>query len=471
MNSEKAEASTRTADGLSDVETEKLAANLRGWLLRPGVEGFDAARRVWNAMIDRTPALIARCAGAADVVRCVNFARYHGLPLSVRGGGHNVSGNAVCHGGLMIDLSPMRGIRVQPQREIARADAGCTWRDFDAETQAFGLATTGGIIPTTGVAGLTLGGGLGWLMRKHGLSCDNLNSIDIVTAEGRLLTVNAAENAELFWAVRGGGGNFGVVTSLEFRVHPVGQVFGGMVAHSLERARDALRYFRDFAIAAPDELTPMAAFVTAPDGNKILAIFVCYSGSLAEGERVLRPLRTFGPPLVDNIAPMPYVQLQSMLEPGFPPGQQNYWKSNFLRELSDDAIDILVEGFRNIPSTTSALAIEHLGGAVGRAKDDATAFAHRKALFNLLIVGIWPDPADNRRHTDWVRGLWEAMQPYSSGGVYVNYLGQSAEEGLDRVRAAYGKANYGRLCALKRKFDPDNLFRLNQNIDPQSRAA
>jgi FAD/FMN-containing dehydrogenase len=471
MNSEKAEASTRTADGLSDVETEKLAANLRGWLLRPGVEGFDAARRVWNAMIDRTPALIARCAGAADVVRCVNFARYHGLPLSVRGGGHNVSGNAVCHGGLMIDLSPMRGIRVQPQREIARADAGCTWRDFDAETQAFGLATTGGIIPTTGVAGLTLGGGLGWLMRKHGLSCDNLNSIDIVTAEGRLLTVNAAENAELFWAVRGGGGNFGVVTSLEFRVHPVGQVFGGMVAHSLERARDALRYFRDFAIAAPDELTPMAAFVTAPDGNKILAIFVCYSGSLAEGERVLRPLRTFGPPLVDNIAPMPYVQLQSMLEPGFPPGQQNYWKSNFLRELSDDAIDILVEGFRNIPSTTSALAIEHLGGAVGRAKDDATAFAHRKALFNLLIVGIWPDPADNRMHTDWVRGLWEAMQPYSSGGVYVNYLGQSAEEGLDRVRAAYGKANYGRLCALKRKFDPDNLFRLNQNIDPQSRAA
>jgi FAD/FMN-containing dehydrogenase len=469
MDTEKA--STRTADGLSDAETENLAANLRGQLLRPGMDGFDAARRVWNAMIDRTPALIARCAGAADVVHCVNFARYHGLPLSVRGGGHNVSGNAVCQGGLMIDLSPMRGIRVQPQRAIARAEAGCTWRDFDAETQAFGLATTGGIIPTTGIAGLTLGGGLGWLMRKHGLSCDNLNSLDMVTADGRLVTANAAENAELFWAARGGGGNFGVVTSFEFRVHPVGQVFGGMVAHSLERARDVLRFFRDFAVAAPDELTPMAAFVTAPDGSKILAIIVCYSGSLAEGERVLRPLRAFGSPLVDDIAPMPYLQLQSMLEPGFPPGQQNYWKSNFLRELSDDAIDILVEGFRNCPSATSALAIEHLGGAVGRAKEDATAFAHRKALFNLLIVGIWSNPVDNRRHTEWVRGLWEAMLPYSSGGVYVNYLGQSADEGLDRVRAAYGKANYERLRALKHKFDPDNLFRLNQNIDPQLRAA
>jgi FAD/FMN-containing dehydrogenase len=457
--------------GLTASETEKFAASLRGRLLRPGGEDYDSARRIWNAMIDRTPALIVRCAGAADVVRSVNFARYHSLTLSVRGGGHNVSGNALCDGGLVIDLSPMRGIRVLPQRATARSEAGCTWRDFDEETQAFGLATTGGIIPTTGIAGLTLGGGLGWLMRKHGLSCDNLLSIDIVTADGRLVTANATENADLFWAARGGGGNFGAVTSFEFRVHPVGQVFGGMVAHSFERARDALRFFREFAHAAPDDLSPMAAFVTGPDGSKLLAIFVCYSGSLAEGERVLRPLRAFGPPLVDNISPMPYLQLQSLLEPGFPPGQQNFWKSNFLRELSDDAIDILIEGFRTVPSPTSAMAIEHLGGAVARMKDDETAFAHRNALFNLLIVGIWPNPADNRKHIEWVRGLWDAMQPYSTGGVYVNYLGQSADEGPERVRAAYGDAKYERLLALKRKFDPDNVFRLNQNIDPRPKAA
>jgi len=464
-----AAASTSMDDAFSSSDAEQFAASLRGQLLRPGAAGYDGARRIWNAMIDRNPALIVRSAGAADVVRSVNFARYHGLPLSVRGGGHNVSGNAVCDGGLMIDLSPMKGIRVEPARSTARAEAGCTWRDFDHETQAFGLATTGGVIPATGIAGLTLGGGLGWLMRKHGLSCDNLTSLDMVTADGRLVTASATENPELFWAARGGGGNFGVVTSFEYRVHPIGQVFGGMVAHSLERASDALKFLREFAPSAPDNLGTMAAFVTGPDGIKLLAIFVCYSGPLAEGERVLQPLRAFGPPLADDIAAMPYIRLQSLLEPGFPPGRQNFWKSSFLRELTDDAIDILIDGFRKVPSPTSAVAIEQLGGAVSRVEDDATAFAHRGAFFNLLIVGIWPDLADNRKHIEWVRGLWDAMQPYSTGGVYVNYLGQNPDEGPDRVRAAYGKAKYERLLALKRKYDPDNVFRLNQNIDPASK--
>jgi FAD/FMN-containing dehydrogenase len=455
-----------TSADISASEIEQLAASLRGQLLRPGEEGYDTARRIWNAMIDRSPALIARCAGSADVVRSVNFARYHGLLLSVRGGGHNVSGNAVCDGGLMIDLSPMKSIRVEPARSTARAEAGCTWRDLDHETQAFGLATTGGIIPTTGIAGLTLGGGLGWLMRKHGLSCDNLISTDMVTADGRLVTASATDNSDLFWAARGGGGNFGVVTSFEYRVHPVGQVLGGMVAHSLERAREALKFLREFAPSAPDDLCTMAAFVTGPDGAKLLAIFVCYSGPIAEGERVLKPLRAFGRPVADGITAMPYVRLQSLLEPGFPPGRLNFWKSSFLRELSDDAIDILVDGFSRVPSPTSAMAIEQLGGAVSRVKDDATAFAHRSALFNLLIVGIWSDPAENRKHTEWVRGLWDAMQPYSTGGVYVNYLGGDVDEGADRVRAAYGHDKYQRLLALKRKYDPDNVFRLNQNIAP-----
>lgn len=467
MGDTKAVRTAASAAAPSDAESAQLAAGLRGELLRPGTSGYDSARRIWNAMIDRRPALVVRCAGTADVVRSVHFARYHGLALSVRGGGHNVSGNAICEGGLMIDLSPMKGIRVEPARSTARAEAGCTWRDFDSETQAFGLATTGGVVSSTGIAGLTLGGGLGWLMRKHGLSCDNLLSIDMVTADGRLATASATANADLFWAARGGGGNFGVVTSFEYRLHPVGQVLGGMVAHSLDRASDVLRYLREFAPTAPNDLTTMAAFVTAPDGTKLLAIFVCYSGALAEGERILSPLRAFGPPLADEIAAMPYLRLQSLLDPGFPSGLQNYWKSSFLRHLSDEAIDLLVDGFRSVPSPTSAMAIEHLGGAISEVGNEETAFAHRGAPFNLLIVGIWPDPTDAQRHVKWVRQIWEAMQPHSTGGVYVNYLGREADEGPQRVRAAYGREQYERLLALKRKYDPDNVFRMNQNIDPE----
>jgi FAD/FMN-containing dehydrogenase len=461
-------ATNRLGATLTTPAIEQFGHSLRGRLLRPGEAGYDAARTVWNAMIDKRPAMIARCAGVADVVRSVNFAREHGLLVSVRGGGHNVAGNAVCDGGLMIDLAPMTGIRVDVGRRTARAEGGCTWRDLDHEGAAFGLATTGGIIPSTGIAGLTLGGGLGWLMRKHGLSCDNLQSADVVLASGEVLTASGSENADLFWGLRGGGGNFGVVTAFEYRLHPVDQVLGGMVVHSLERAPQALGFLREFAKTAPDELVCMAVLLTAPDGAQVLAIVVCYCGPLADGERVLRPLRQFGPPAADQIAAMPYVALQGLLEAGFPPGRQNYWKSNFLRELSDDAIGAAVEAFRGVPSPTSAIAFEQLGGAMSRVGAADTAFGHRDAPFNFLVVSSWTDATENARQIDWTRSVWRALQPFSAGGVYVNYLADEADEGGERIKAAYSAAKYQQLAALKRKYDPANLFRVNQNIRPSA---
>jgi FAD/FMN-containing dehydrogenase len=451
---------------LSKATIAELARGLRGQLLRPGETGYDAARTVWNAMVDKRPAMIARCAGVSDVIRSVDFARNHGLLLSVRGGGHNVAGNAVCDGGLMIDLSTMRGIRVDAQQRAARAEGGCTWRDLDQETAAFGLATTGGIIPATGIGGLTLGGGLGWLMRKYGLSCDNLLSADVVLASGQLVAASPTENPDLFWALRGGGGNFGIVTSFEYRLHPVVQVLGGMVVHPLERAHEVLSYLREFTMTAPDEMVCMAVLLTGPDGAKILAVVTCYCGPLTEGERILRPLRQFGPPAADQIAPMPYVQLQGLLEAGFPPGLQNYWKSSFLRDLSDDAIALAIGAFRHVPSPSSAIAFEQLGGAMSRVGENDSAFGHRNAPFNLLVVSSWTDPAENSEHIAWTRSLAEAMQPFSADGVYVNYLGHETDEGRDRIQAAYGPAKYTRLLALKKKYDPDNLFRINQNIRP-----
>ena len=451
---------------LAEDTVAAFKTTLRGALLRPGDDGYEAARTLWNAMIDKRPALIVRCVGVADVIQAVNFARTHDLLVAVRGGGHNVAGNAVCDGGLMIDLSPMKSVHVDPVRRTARAEPGATWRDFDHETQAFGLATTGGVIPTTGVAGLTLGGGIGWLMGSYGLSCDNLLSVDVVTADGRLLQASATENPDLFWGVRGGGGNFGVVTSFEYQLHAVGQVLGGMVIHPVERARDVLKFYREFTRTAPDALTSMAVCLTSPEGAPVVALLVCYNGPLAEGEKVLQPLRAFGPPVADHIGPMAYTALQNMLEAGFPAGLQNYWKSNFLQDLSDDAIAVMVDGFAQMPAPTSALAIEHISGAVSRVSEDATAFTHRQAPYNLLIVGIWPDLANNDTNIRWVRQTWDAMQPFSSGGVYVNYLGQAADEGAERIKEAYGVAKYERLLALKKQYDPTNLFRLNQNINP-----
>jgi len=458
---------TREASGTPTKSAmEQFGRDLRGQLLRPGETGYDTARTIWNAMVDKRPAMIARCAGVADVIRSVNFARNHGLLLSVRSGGHNVAGNAVCDGGLMIDLSLMRAIRVDAPRRTARAEGGCTWRDLDQETAAFGLATTGGIIPATGIGGLTLGGGLGWLMRKHGLSCDNLLSADVVLANGELVAASPTENSDLFWGLRGGGGNFGIVTSFQYRLHPVDQVLGGMLVHPLERAHEVLRYLREFTKTAPDELVCMAVLLTGPDGAKILAVVTCYCGPVEQGERVLRPLRQFGPPAADQIATIPYVQLQGLLEAGFPPGLQNYWKSSFLRDLGDEAIAVAIEAFRHVPSPSSAIAFEQLGGAMSRVGENDSAFGHRNAPFNFLVVSSWPDPADNSKHIGWTRSLAEAMQPFSAGGVYVNYLEHEADEGRDRIRAAYGPAKYERLLALKKKYDPGNLFRINQNIRP-----
>jgi FAD/FMN-containing dehydrogenase len=366
----------------------------------------------------------------------------------------------------MIDLSPMKSVRVDPERRTACAEPGVTWGEFDHETQAFGLATTGGVITTTGDAGLTLGSGIGWLMGKHGLACDNLLSVDVVTADGRLLTASTSENQDLFWGLRGGGGNFGIATSFEFQLHPVSQMLGGLVIHPLDQAVELIGFYEEFTQTSPDEFGSMAVFVTSPEGERVVAIAVCYNGPVEEGERVLRPLREFGTPLADVISPMSYAQVQGMLDEGFPPGLQNYWKSNFLKGLDDTAIKMIVDHVRNAPSPTSAVAIEQLGGAVNRVGTGDTAFNHRNARYNLLIVGMWPDPAAKDKNVKWVRDFWDAMEPYSSGGVYVNYLGQEADEGTERIIAAYGPEKYERLVALKNKYDPTNLFRLNQNIKP-----
>jgi FAD/FMN-containing dehydrogenase len=357
----------------------------------------------------------------------------------------------------------MRGIRVDPKRRTARAEGGATWGEFDYEAQTFGLATTGGVISTTGVAGLTLGGGVGWLVRKLGLACDNLLSVDVVTADGRLITASADENADLFWGVRGGGSNFGVVTSLEFRLHPVGPVvLGGMVVHPIERADEVLRFYREFIPRAPEDLTLYCGLLTQPDGAQAVAMFGCYSGPQADGEETLRPVRTFGPPAADLFQPMPYRAMQSMLDAAFPHGLRNYWKASFLRELSDAAIERIIEYGRGMTSPLSMVAIEYYGGAASRVGEEETAFPHRRALYNPIIVAQWADEAEDERHIRWAREHAEALEPYSTGGVYVNYLGVEGEE---RVRAAYGP-NYDRLASLKNKYDPTNLFHLNQNIKP-----
>jgi FAD/FMN-containing dehydrogenase len=448
---------------LDDATVQDFAASLRGDVLRSGDEGYDEARKIHNGMIDRRPTLIARCAGVADVIASVRFAREQQLLVSVRGGGHSVPGFSVCDGGLMIDLSRMRSVRVDAARQNARAEGGATWGDFDHETQAFGLATTGGIARPTGIAGLTLGGGHGFLMRKYGLACDNLLSVDVVTAEGNLLTTSADEHAELFWGLRGGGGNFGVATSFEYRLHQVGPVLGGLLIYPLARAGEILRAYREVTSTAPDELSLHAILATLPDGTQAAAVLVGYTGPIAEGERLLAPLRGSGPILVDDVGPMPYVALQSIVENFNPPGMRNYWKSDYVTQLSDDAIDLLVEEYASVPAPQTHVVIEHMGGAVSRIGEDETAVSHRNAPYNAIIIGMWSEPVEDERTIDWVRRLWDALRPFSSGGVYVNYL---SNEGQDRVRAAYGPEKYERLVTLKNKHDPTNLFRLNQNITP-----
>lgn len=446
-----------------------FAASLGGPVLRPGEEGYDAARQLFNGMIDRRPALIARCSATGDVVKAVRFAREQGLAVSVRGGGHNVAGNAVCDNGLMIDLTLMQGVRVDPAARTARAQGGVTWRTFDRECQAFGLASTGGAISSTGIAGLTLGGGFGWLGRSCGLACDNLIAADVVLADGSVVTASADEHADLFWGLRGGGGNFGVVTSFEYRLHQVGPMLGGMLVYPLDRAREVLRIARDFNASAPDASSVFAALMTTPEGAQVLALIVCYNGPVAEGEALLRPLREGTAPMADLVAPIGYEQMQTMLDEGFPFGLQNYWKSEFLKGLPDEAIDVLVEQFAAAPSPLSALLLEQFGGAYRRVAADECAFGHRDWDYNFLIVARWADPAEAERNIRWAREAWAAVRPFAAGAVYVNYL-EGGQEGADRIRSAYG-ANYDRLVALKERYDPTNFFRLNQNIAPGTRTG
>jgi FAD/FMN-containing dehydrogenase len=438
-----------------------FGAGFAGTVIARGDADYDQARRVWNGMIDRSPRMIVRCQTTADVVSAVNFARDNNLVLAVRGGGHNAAGLSTCDDGVVIDLSGMRGVTVDPVKRTARVQGGALWRDLDAATHPHGLATTGGLISTTGVGGLTLGGGLGWLMRKHGLACDNVTGVEIVTADGQVRRADATENPDLFWAIRGGGGNFGVVTTFEFKLHPVRTLYAGMLVYPGPRAPEVLRRYRDLAMSASDDFTLFAGLMTSPDGHPITAIFTAFNGSTSDAEKAVKPLRDLGP-VADQVGEMPYPALQSMLDDGFPSGLHVYWRSDFLKGLPDEAIDMLVDRFNAITSPLSALLIEQFGGAVARVPASETAFAQRDALFNLAIIGRWTDPATAQTHIDWARQASDAARPFTNGGVYVNYLGT---EGPERVRAAYG-SKYDKLVSVKQQYDPANLFSVNQNIAP-----
>jgi FAD/FMN-containing dehydrogenase len=456
------------------IDVEPLRAVIRGQVIVPADPGYDAARAIWNGAIDRRPACIARCTGVADVAAALRFARGRDLPVAVRGGGHGVGGHALCDDGLVVDLSPMKGIRVDPVTRTARAEAGVLWGELDRETQLHGLATVGGIVTHTGIAGLTLGGGIGWLTRKHGAAVDNLISVDLVTADGEVLTASEDENPDLFWGVRGGGGNFGVVTSFEYRLHPVGPiVLAGPIFHPLEDAPEVLRFYREFIAAAPDELTTILFLRLAPPvpflpedvhGKPIVSIGSCYAGAAEDGIEVVRPLKEFGTPIVDLLEPRPYTVLQSLSDPSVPHGWHYYWKSVELPPLTDSAIDTLVEHASALTSPKSYCIVFQLGGALARVGEDETAFSQRSAAHNVNINAVWTeDDTEGERHVAWAREFFSAMQPHAGKHVYVNFLG---DEGADRVRQAYGERQYERLVGLKRAYDPTNVFRLNQNIEP-----
>jgi FAD/FMN-containing dehydrogenase len=474
---------TRLEQGERDVTLDGSALAsfrnaFRGELVLPADDAYEKARRVWNAAIDRRPALIARCAGVVDVVRAVEFAREHHLVLAVRGSGHNVAGHGTCDGGIVVDLSPMRGISLDLARRIARAPAGATWGDVDHETQAFGLATTGGLVSSTGIAGFTLGGGFGWLMRRHGLACDNLLAAEVVTAGGRILRASADENADLFWGLRGGGGNFGIVTSFEFRLHSVGPiVMAGAILFPGEAAGELLRFYRDWVEEIPDDLTTVVNLATAPPvpslpeevhGKRVVVVSGCYAGSPEGGTRAFRPLKEFGAPVVDLIGPMPYTDLQRLVDAQWGPGYCNYFKSSWLPRLDDAAIETLVDAHEHAASPDTKIQLYHFGGAVASVARDETGFAQRDAPYLLNIAARWADPAESDPHTGWARDLHAAMTKFATGDVYVNFLG---DEGHDRVRAAYGEHTYARLVDLKRRYDPTNLLRVNQNIPPVQAGA
>jgi len=444
----------------------ELAATFGGQLLKPSDMGYEDARKVHNGLVDKRPALIARCRGVADVTDAVDLTRGLGLEVAVRGGGHNVAGRATIDGGVMIDLSPMKGIHVDPGSRTVRAQGGVTWGELNRETQLHGLAVTGGVVSTTGIAGLTLGGGLGWLMGKYGLALDNLRAVELVTADGKVLRASTREEPDLFWALRGGGGNFGIVTSLEYALHPVGPtVMGGPIIHPIDRSRAVLEFYRQSTRSLTDEHTVFATLAHAPDGSgtKVAALVTCHCGPPADAERSLRPLKQFGPPVLDAVEPMPYSQLNTMLDANYPKGALNYWKSNFLTELSHGAIDGMIGCFARCPTPMGQLLLEHIHGAATRVGVGDTAFPHRKEGYNFLVLAQWMQPSDTSACIAWARETYERMQPFFASGRYVNYLDD--DEAGDPVAAAYGP-NYRRLQQVKVKFDPKNFFRMNQNIRP-----
>jgi FAD/FMN-containing dehydrogenase len=457
----------------SPETVNELRAQLRGSLCLPGEPGYEQARTIWNAMIDRRPAIVVRAAGVNDVMRAVEFARKHGLQLAVRGGGHNIAGNAVCEGGLMLDLTLMKSVRVNPIKRTVRVEPGVTLGELDRETQAFGLAMPVGINSTTGVAGLTLGAGFGWISRTFGLSIDNLISADVVTAAGKLVHASEENDPDLYWAIRGGGGNFGVVTSFEFKLHPVGpEVLSGLVIHPIAQAKELLQAYRRISSEAPDELAIWYVMRKAPPlpflppewhGKEILVFAACYSGDSAKGQQAMAPLRALGKPIADVIGSNPFLAWQAILDPLLAPGMRNYWKSHSFTTLSDGAIDVLIDFAHKLPSPDCEIAFAQLGGAINRIPVSATAYPHRDLQYVVNIHTRWADAADDQKCIAWARGLFDALTPHATGGVYVNFM---PEDEAQRVRAgAYG-ANYDRLARLKAKYDPDNLFRMNQNIRP-----
>jgi FAD/FMN-containing dehydrogenase len=443
------------------MKVDALQTQMRGPVLIPGSAEYEVRRRIWNAMIDRRPAAIACCSGPADVQAAVRFAAQEGIYPAIRGGGHNAAGLAMLDDGLVIDVSGMKGIFVEPAARTVIAQTGLTWGEFDRETHVHGLATTGGLISTTGIAGLTLGGGVGWLMGRCGLVCDNTLNYDVILANGEIVKANAKEHEDLFWALKGGGGNFGVVTSITYRMYPIKEVLSGLVLYPLSAARDVLRFYRDFTSAPiPDELTMYAAALCMQDGAPVVALIPAWSGDLSEGERVLDPVRKFGSPIADTVRRMPYPEMQMMIDGVAPFGLRSYWKAQFLRELPDDAIDRFVKFAESSASPRSLAILEHSHGAVSRVPGDAAAFPARTAPYDLVLIAAWTDPAEDARNTAWTRTFHSGMEPWSAHLVYVNALDQDDTE---RIPQAYG-SNYKRLCDVKAKYDPENRFRRNQNI-------
>jgi len=449
--------------GIRPALLDALRSKMRGQVLTAADEGYHAARTVHNGMIDRYPAAIASCTGVADVMRAIEFAVDQAVPVSIKGGGHGVPGFAVCDGGVTVDLSPMNNVSVDPGRSVVTAYGGATWGQLDHEAAAFGLATTGGLVRTTGVAGLTLAGGHGFLMRRFGLACDNLVGVQVLTADGRLLRASTSENPDLFWALRGGGGNFGVVTSLESRLHAVGPILGGLLILPFAVADRFLKFYDEYVEEAPDALGTVAALATLPDGTKVVVNLVCYSDDVRTGERLVQPLRNFATPIADQIQVMLYPAVQSIAEHFNPRGMRNYWKMVYLREITNEACALLADLYETVPSPQSHIVVYTLGGAVSRVPSDQSAVSYRDARHALIVIGMWQSPLEDELQIQWVRRVVKEMEPFASGGFYPNYEESSS---ADRMIAAFGADKYQRLAQVKQKYDPRNIFRLNQNIQP-----